>query len=289
MTFHDLHNGILHVSVDSLGAQLSSLRDAAGDELLWQGGQVWSGRAPVLFPIVGRMPDDELQHGGVRYQIGQHGFARHSEFSVRRNGDSELVFTLQDSEQTRTHFPFGFRLEIAFTLVVSTLTVTHTVTNTGGETFSASLGGHPGFAWPLPGAASKAGHSIVFEQPETALIRRIADGLLAPEPQPSPVVGGTLQLDETLFAEDAIIFDELRSRSVRYSAEDSPVAISVVFPDFAQLGVWMRPPGHYVCIEPWFGMTAPQGFSGEYTQKPGQFTLAQGQDRAFAYSVTVEA
>ena len=288
MALHILDNGMLRVSIDSRGAELQSLIDSAGNELLWQGGQVWGRRAPVLFPIVGQMPGGVLEHDGVDYPIPQHGFARDLDFTVSEVADDRALFTLEDSAETRTHFPFSFRLEIRYSLEATTLGVETTVTNLGDETFSASVGEHPGFAWPLlPGIAREA-HTLEFPREESAPIRRIFGGLLLPEPVPTPVVGATLRLDESLFDDDAVIFDQLESRTVRYTAPGAPV-ITVDFPDFPLLGVWSKVPGEFVCIEPWFGMTAPQGFVGEYTEKPGQFTLESGASRRVQHAISVDS
>ena len=49
-----LHNENVSVTLKSLGAELTSIKDASGTEYLWQGNpEFWSGQAPVLFPIVG--------------------------------------------------------------------------------------------------------------------------------------------------------------------------------------------------------------------------------------------
>jgi len=288
MALHTLDNGILRVSIDSLGAELQSLVDSEGHELLWQGGAAWGRRAPVLFPIVGQMPGGELVHDGVAYPIGQHGFARDLEFAVSEASSTGVVFTLEDSAETRGHFPFSFRLQIRYSLAESTLSVETIVTNRGSEAFSASVGEHPGFAWPLlPGIAREA-HTLVFPRDESAPIRRIFGGLLLPEPIPTPVVGDTLTLDDDLFIDDAVIFDGLESRTVRYSAPGAPT-ITVDFPDFPLLGVWSKVPGEFVCIEPWFGMTAPQGFEGEYSAKPGQFTLEPGASRRLEHAISVDS
>jgi len=288
MALHTLDNGILRVSIDSLGAELQSLVDSEGHELLWQGGAAWGRRAPVLFPIVGQMPGGELVHDGVAYPIGQHGFARDLEFAVSEASSTGVVFTLEDSAETRGHFPFSFRLQIRYSLAGSTLSVETIVTNRGSETFSASVGEHPGFAWPLlPGIAREA-YTLVFPRDESAPIRRIFGGLLLPEPVPTPVVGDTLTLRDDLFVDDAVIFDGLESRTVRYSAPGAPT-ITVDFPDFPLLGVWSKVPGEFVCIEPWFGMTAPQGFEGEYSAKPGQFTLEPGASRRLEHAISVDS
>jgi galactose mutarotase-like enzyme len=286
MALITIGDGNLRATVNSLGAELSSLIDARGRELLWQGGEAWAGRAPVLFPIVGELPGNVLVHDGVEYPIGRHGFARKLEFAVSEVSEGSALFTLQSGPETLVHFPFEFRLDIRFTFLDSRLGVATTVTNTGDATFSASLGEHPGFAWPLvPGVAREA-HTIEFAHEEPADIRRIEDGLLRPQALPTPVEGRVLHLDDALFVDDAIIFDELVSRSVRYTAPGAPV-ITVDFDDFPLLGVWSKAPGEFVCIEPWYGMTAPQEFSGEYAEKPGQFVLESGQLKAFSHGVSV--
>ena len=46
----------LTACIDPIGAQLVVLRDAHDRDLLWNGDpRWWSGRAPLLFPIVGEL------------------------------------------------------------------------------------------------------------------------------------------------------------------------------------------------------------------------------------------
>lgn len=286
MAFTTLDNGIISVAINPLGAELSSLKDSSGREYLWQGGKEWPRRAPVLFPIVGRLPGDELVHGGTVYEMRQHGFARDQHFDILAVTDTEAVFSLTESPATLAQFPFPFKLDIHFSLIGERLGIVTTVANIGTEAFSASLGEHPGFIWPLESTVLRSAHTLEFPYDEPEPIRRIADGLLLPQSQPTPIVGRTLRLDEKLFADDAVIFDRLTSRRVRYSAPGTP-SITVDFADFPTLGVWSKVPGDFICIEPWFGMTAPQGFAGEYSEKPGQFSLQPGDVLPFAHGITL--
>jgi galactose mutarotase-like enzyme len=287
MVLHTIDSGSLRITIEEVGAELSSLVDRAGRELLWQGRSVWKRRAPILFPIIGQMPGGILRYEGVSYPIAQHGFARDQNFEASDADGRSILFTLVDSPETREKFPFRFRLAVLYSVSDATLTVTTTVTNTDSVPFSASLGEHPAFVWPLVEGIPREAHVIAFAKPEPAPVRRIVDGLALVESQPTPVVGDILTLDESLFVADAVIFDQLASRSVRYSAPGAPCII-VSFPDFPILGVWSKAPGEFVCIEPWFGMTAAHGFSGEYSEKPHQFVLEPGGSRQFTYSVTIE-
>src|SRR5262249_48752520 len=123
---------------------------------------------------------------------------------------------------------------------------------------------------------------------EPAPIRRLSkDGLLLPEPRPSPIRGRTLDLSERLFDEDAVILDKLASTSVRYAADKGP-ALEVSWDGFHQLGIWSKPGGaSFLCIEPWYGFASPIGFDGEFSDKPGLMHIAPGETRLFRYTIGV--
>ena len=58
------------VTVSPLGAEMQSLQDAQGRDYLWNGDPAfWSGRAPILFPIVGRAPNDQITAAGHSAQM----------------------------------------------------------------------------------------------------------------------------------------------------------------------------------------------------------------------------
>lgn len=62
-----ISNSRLSVSVSDYGAELQSVK-LDGVERLWQGDPVvWDGRAPVLFPFVGRIKNGEYTYNGVTY------------------------------------------------------------------------------------------------------------------------------------------------------------------------------------------------------------------------------
>jgi galactose mutarotase-like enzyme len=56
-------NGI-SATIKADGAELCSLKNKQGLELLWQAGPSWPRYAPILFPIVGRLKNDQLRHRG---------------------------------------------------------------------------------------------------------------------------------------------------------------------------------------------------------------------------------
>jgi galactose mutarotase-like enzyme len=287
---HELDNGRLRAVIKAEGAELCSLRGTDGDELLWQAGPVWPRHAPVLFPIVGRLKDDALVHGGASHRMTQHGFARDRRFAWIDQQPESCRLVLEDDGETRRLYPFAFRLEIAFALEDDSLVVRHAVSNPGTDDLPASLGVHPAFRWPLADGIPKEDHEVEFEEDEPAPIRRIDKGLLLPESFPTPVEGRRLRLDDSLFEADALILDQPRSRSVRYSASAAPAGtptITVSWEGFEQLGLWSKPGGDFLCVEPWYGYSSPAGFDGEFSSKPCIMRVPPGGRREFSYRVTL--
>jgi hypothetical protein len=84
---------------------MCSLASDAGTEFVWQAEPAWPRHAPLLFPIVGRLANDELRHRGRTYRMTQHGFARDSRFAWAERGESRCVLVLEDSETTRALYP----------------------------------------------------------------------------------------------------------------------------------------------------------------------------------------
>jgi len=105
--------------------------------------------APLLFPIVGRLANDELRRRGKAYRMTQHGFARDRRFIWAERGESRCALVLVDDEATRALYPFAFRLTAAYAIDQLGLDLTLTIANTGKEVLPASIGGHPAFNWPL--------------------------------------------------------------------------------------------------------------------------------------------
>ena len=278
-------DGALNVAVAAHGAELQSLHDLRFGELLWQAGAAWPRHAPVLFPIVGRLAGDVLRTGGAQHRMTQHGFARDSTFRWLERGAAGCRLVLEDDAATRAAFPWPFRLEIAYAVADGALHVDHRLSNPGAATLPAALGAHPALRWPLVDGAPPEAHRLEFAADEPAPVRRLAGGLLDPQPRPTPIHDRVLPLSRALFADDALILDHLASRSVRYVAPGA-LALEIAWEGFDTLGLWTRPDaGDFLCIEPWRGHADPAGFTGAFADKPGLMHLAPGEVRSLAWSV----
>ena len=226
-----------------------------------------------------------LKHRGQTYPMTQHGFARDQRFAWTAREKTLCVLSLSDNAESRAKYPFAFRLDVSYVVEGNELVIGYAITNTGDEMLPASIGAHPAFHWPLADGVARDAHSIVFEKPEPAPIRRLNGGLLLPESETTAVQGDTLPLSEALFARDAMIFDHIASQSLRYQAPGAST-ITFAWDGFPQLGIWSKPSGApFLCIEPWHGYASPVDFDGEFSDKPGVMQIVPNETRSFTQRI----
>ena len=285
MALTGIGNEYLNVEVSSLGAEMQAIRTGDGRSWLWDGdARWWGGRSPVLFPIVGRAPEDQVSIEGVRYPMGQHGLARRSEFELVAANGTSCRYELASSEQTSA-YPFEFLLALTHSVAGRAVTVTAEVSNRDTRPMPFGLGFHPAFVWPLPGAAGKV-HSVTLDNGAEPELVRLAGGLVAPERLVSPFRAGRLVLAPELFAADAMLFPEGAGTGLTYAAEGGP-AIRLHWENLPNLALWSKPGAPFVCLEPWHGTAAELGGSDELAERPYTVVLEPGTTARFAFSAEI--
>jgi galactose mutarotase-like enzyme len=285
---HTLQSEKISATIKGVGAELCSLRNAEGLELLWQAGPAWPRHSPLLFPIVGRLKNDQLRYRGKTYPMTQHGFARDHRFTWLQRDPNLCQLVLYDEPDTSSRYPFAFRLEVTYAVSGAELEVTLRIDNLGDDVLPASIGAHPAFNWPLSPELAKDEYTLTFSDDEIAPIRRLKEGLMRATPEPTPIHGKTLALSERLFDDDAVILDVLASSSVRYKGPRGPSIEMSWEEGFRELGIWSKPGGApFLCIEPWRGFASPTDFDGEFVDKPGLMHISPAEQQVLRYRIRV--
>ena len=273
------------------GAELTSfVTEANGLEYIWAGDPaVWGRHAPVLFPLVGRLPDDEYTYEGRDYKLPQHGFARDQEFRVLRHSATELVFQLQHDESTRAVFPFAFELTITYTLHDARLAVRWEVRNPApDQALLFSIGAHPAVRCPLLPGEVFEDYYFDFDHPVTLERHLLHGGLLTGETAPVLTGQQQLPLSYDLFADDALVFKHYDFTGLTLRSRKSARFVRFQFDGFPYLGLWTKGPGaRFVCVEPWHGIASAAGKPGELSEKEGILTLEPGQVFTATYTMEV--
>lgn len=282
-----ISSAALAAEISPIGAELHRLTAADGSELLWDGDPAfWSGRAPILFPIVGTLREDQYRYGGESYTLPRHGFARRRSFTLVEQAAASATLRIESDDLTRAVWPFEFTLDMRFAIHGARLAMTGRVTNHSDRPMPTSFGFHPALRWPLPGGGRRADHVILFDRPEPEAVRRLdSNGLFDPAPRPSPVAGNRLALSDDLFVDDALIFESIASQRLLYGTPGTR-QIAVDY-DVPSLGLWTKPGAGYLCIEPWQGYSDPAGFDGDITEKPGAVPIGPGETRDFTMGIAL--
>jgi galactose mutarotase-like enzyme len=269
-----LEHGASRATISPMGAE-GRTWSVGGAELLWPSDPaIWSEISPILYPVVG-WTRDGARVAGKHYDLQLHGFARKHIYALETKTADFARFVLTDNEATRAIYPFAFRFAVEYALGPDSLSMTLEVENTDGSPAPYACGLHPCFNWPFAGGP-REGAIVRFEKSERPAVPVIAPGgLIGRTTRPVPLKGHELALSDDLFAGDALCFLNLASRSLRFEQADGS-AIEMAFPGFEHCGLWMRPGGRYLCLEPWTGYSDPEDFSGELQQKPGMKILAPG-------------
>jgi galactose mutarotase-like enzyme len=281
-------NADLTIEVSPLGAEMQSITSADGRSWLWNGNAAfWTGRSPVLFPIVGKAPDDTLLIDGRPYPMPQHGFARRREFLLDADTQIMCRYILDASDETRAAFPFDLRISVEHSLEGPSLTVAADVENRGHGPMPFGFGFHPAFLWPLPGAADRP-HAVTLDNGAEPERQPLEGGLLVQGRAPSPFENGRLELAQSQFENDALVFPQGAGDGLTYAAEGGPT-LKFRFENLPNLALWTKPGAPFLCIEPWHGTAAEHGSSRELADRPYTTVLAAGERARFAFTVTFPA
>jgi galactose mutarotase-like enzyme len=285
-----LQNDSLKLAVNLQGAELTSVRDLKDDtEYLWQADpSFWGRHAPVLFPIVGRLKDDQFQHRGQAYHLTQHGFARDLPFVPQQAPEGSLTYRLQATPETKQRYPFDFQLDITYTLEGRDLRVAYEVSNLGAEPMPFSIGAHPAFRCPLVAGERFEDYDFVLAQAETVDRHLLAGGLYTGEVERVLPQGDHLPLEGELFQRDALVFHDLASEWVALRSRQSGREVRMYIAGFPYFGLWTKPGAPFVCLEPWQGLADYQRASGHLSDKVGIILLMPEQTHRASYRVSFQ-
>ena len=198
------------------------------------------GGIPVLFPICGNLPGDQLELPQGRFPMAQHGFARDLPWQLQPlNDGTGIELSLGHSPATLAHYPFPFALRLRYQLEPSALAITAEVEQlaSGSAAMPFSLGLHPYFqVSSLENAALEGlpqtclNHHTMAAAPTAEQLQRLPEGI-------DLLAGPTTAVR---------LVDQGAGTAIALLPE-APLDLAVV---------WTDPPRPMVCLEPW---TGPRG------------------------------
>ena len=285
-----LENDALAVRISSKGADLQSVV-CEGIERMWSGDPaVWGRRAPLLFPLIGRLRDGWYANGGERVDAPMHGFCRDRAFAAEQVSGTHARFETTSDEGTRAVFPFDFLLRVDFSLEGATIVKTHTVENAGEVPMPFELGGHEAYETRLLPGERMADYYVRFEGADAlGMFDMDEEGILALPKIEVPLEDGRLTKTPEQLGIDTVVLENVPGGRVVLASAANPHEVEVEFPDFPYLGIWTKAgqaDARYLCLEPWSALPDALFSPRELAEKPGVRVLAPGERATLAYRMT---
>lgn len=277
-----LKNNTLEVGLDAKGAEIHKiigLQDLTN--YMWKRDpSQWSNSAPILFPIVGALQNNECRIDGRTYTMTQHGFARHTTFEITEKNDQKVVFTLVPNEEIRKQYPYNFKLDVTYTLENNVLVCRCDVQNTDKQTIYFQIGGHPAFSCPFYENESSNDYYLEFEQFEMVKQKVIDIKRKGMSRVETPFLKQEKRffVRQELFSNDAIVLPNVKSKFVDLKSLHHDKFIRFHMENFNHLGIWAaKHVGDLLAIEPWNGHSDYVDFMDAFENKEGVISLLQDQ------------
>ena len=286
---YEIKNEYIKAKIKSFGAELNSLQKKDDSlEYIWQGDkEFWARHSPILFPIVGRLKNDSYFYKNQKYNMSQHGFARDKEFEIVEKKDDFIEFKLSSDEKTLKIYPFSFELYLSYKLERNSLIVSYKVINKSDEKMLFSIGAHPAFNWSLEKDLKKEDYFLEFEINNSKRYFLNELGLVF-DSIDLKFEDKKLFLNEELFKNDALVFNDLNIKNLTFKNIRNENFIKLNFENFAYLGIWSKPSGSpFLCIEPWFGVADEENTSQNFEDKKGIINLQKDEIFSCFYSVEI--
>lgn len=285
---YTITNQNLEVSINSVGAEIKSIKYQNEDRLHDSNPKYWSRSAPILFPNVGKFKNDITNIKGQPYKLPKHGFLRDAEMEVVQQNDYSITFSLKDNAKTKEIYPYEFEVMVKYVLINNRLESSIIVKNNSNDTMPFNLGLHPAFKVPLENnkfedyylgfnnvktydtpAVDLAAGTIDFNK-----VFRTFENL------------EKLPLNYSDYDFDAIVLTDINFNTVTLNDQNKKL-LSFKFEGFNSLGIWTPNNSVYanfICIEPWHGCADPSDHDGIYEHKKDMIFLSPNDSKLFTYS-----
>ena len=278
-----LHNKLMDVKVDKVGAELKSIV-CGGREIMWQADpNVWGRTAPTLFPFCGGFKNGKYIYNEKEYECLKHGFAKISEFEVEKKSRKSVTFLLKSNEETLAQYPFEFELRVTYTLSHKSVIVEYDVRNKTDGDMYFSIGSHEGYAC----SGGVENYDIYFSRRESLQNCLVKEGCISQETEQITKFSKTLPIYEKYFAHDSLVFKNMVSRSLILRNRTNGERIKIEYPGKDYFVIWTIPGNEYICLEPWAGFPDTFDTTEKIEDRTGIIKLRKNGKKKFMHKITV--
>ena len=274
---------MLEIKIRKTGAELESIK-FNNKEMLHNGKEFWDRQAPVLFPTVGRLRDNQTIINDKKYSIPQHGFAKDMEFELIKETEKEKLYITKSNEETLKRYPFKFELYTKYTINENTLTVEYKVINKDNKEMIFGIGGHPGIKLDM--SQEEYYFELEVEEDEVEFME-VEGNYISNKPAKNILkYNKIIEITKETFINDAIMMKKLKSNTITLKQKkDDKKILEFSFKEFPILAIWSMPGAPFICLEPWFNYADRVKETGYFKDKEGVITLNPEKEFNCKFSV----
>ena len=287
-----LKNEFLEVELNPKGAEIIKiLGQRDGLNYMWRRDpSLWASSAPILFPIVGALKNNECRIDNKTYSMTQHGFSRHNIYDTHEKSETCVEFELVPNEDILKQYPYLFDLKVTYTLKNNQLECECKVKNTDTRMIYFQIGGHPAFACPFMEGESSNDYYVEFEQNES-LRNKIIDVEHRGMSHETALLFDNEKrffVRQALFDNDAIVIKDMKSHYVTLKSLNHEKTLRFYMENFNHLVIWTsKHVGGLIAFEPWVGHSDYVDFTGEFKDKEGVVALDVNQEFTCKFIVEI--
>ncbi len=278
----NIQNENFIASINSFGAELKSFKKKDFNYIWIINEDYWNKTSPVLFPIVGGLKESLYFINDKQYSMSRHGFARDYNFEIIEKSESHVRFSLKSNDETLKQYPFEFDLQILYTLEENKLIISYFVQNKSELEMPFNIGAHPAFTIE----DSIEDYKIVFEKQHDLITHQLENGIFSGITKKIPLTNSTLNLNYSLFENDALVFKNIESKSLTIIKNNKPY-LKVSYKDFPHLGIWTKKDAPFLCIEPWNGYSDSIDSNQNMYEKESIQILKESQKFEISFSIEI--
>lgn len=286
-----IENDWLMVEISTNGAEVRKVKHKKnGLDYMWTGDKAYWGRvSPILFPIVGRLQEDQYQLDDKTYEMSQHGFLRDVVFEVDEQTTTDVSFTFESAGRFLHIYPYDFKACIRYIIIQDSLIVRWKIVNENKVEMYFSIGAHPAFRIPLLENETIEDYSLHFiaATNKDVMEFELKNSLIHEKGMANDL--SMIKLTSSLFVHDALIYSNIDQ--ITLASNISNHGVEVTFEEFPFVGIWskyMDTDGKiapFVCIEPWYGMADTYHTTGNLKEKFGINKLKQRESFQAEYKI----
>lgn len=286
---YTIKNNALHVEINSLGAQIMSIKKN-GEEFLWQGDKTyWENRAPILFPLVGRIENDNITIDGKECNMTKHGFIRDYEWQVAESSDDKIIFKITYNDEFLKKYPFKFEVIAEYWLENSDFKQKYTVKNIDNKKMCYGFGLHPAFFCNKNPDEKFEDFSIDFNKKIDFNTCTYTEKMMVDCTNKVQIMNdeSTLNLTEKLFEKDAIITMDVNFDTVSILNKNKGKVLDFKFSGFDIFAIWKPNNAPFVCLEPWTTISGNYPYKQNYEQNNTTKFLEVGEEKEFHVTLSI--